>query len=181
MAPINKGDVLTQLSLVTYDGKVFDSSEHKDSNLLLIFFRDATCPFCNMHLKELLDDYEFFRSNHLEIVTFFASTSEEIQKYAGKMSVPFYIVPDPELEFYKMFDVRQSKMGLWKTLCKPIAVIKAMFSGFFNLKSMTKAPIIPSDFLISKGGIVDIVHHSDNYADHLSISEIKHWLSKQHT
>jgi peroxiredoxin len=179
MAEIKKGDILMPLSLQAFDGKTFDSKRYSDSNLLIIFFRDATCPFCNMHLKELADDYEFFKSNNLQIVTFFASTAEEIKQYAGRNEVPFYIIPDPELTHYKMFDVRQSRMGLWKTLCKPISVIKAMFSGFFNLKSMNKLPIIPSDFLISKGGLIDIVHHSDDYADHLSISEIKYWLEKQ--
>jgi hypothetical protein len=131
-----------------------------------------------MHLKELIDDYEHFKSNNLQIVTFFASNSEEIKRYAGKNDTPIFIIPDPDLTFYEMFDVRQSKMGLWKTLCRPITVIKAMFSGFFNLNSMNKAPIIPSDYLILKGGKVDIVHHSDDYADHLSITEIKAWLER---
>ncbi|MGK0489563.1 MAG: peroxiredoxin [Candidatus Endobugula sp.] len=179
MATIKQGDVLPSLSLPTFDGRTFNSAEHSDSHLLMIFFRDASCPFCNMYLKELSDDYQFFKSKGLQIITFFASSGEEIKKYAGKNDVHFYIIPGPDLAYYKMFDVRQSRMGLWRTLCKSITVIKAMFIGFFNLNSINKAPIIPSDFLISKGGKVDLVHHSDDYADHLSIMDIKHWLSKQ--
>tara|TARA_R110001592_G_scaffold194192_2_gene441638 strand:+ start:1293 stop:1844 length:552 start_codon:yes stop_codon:yes gene_type:complete len=176
---INKGDKVAPLVSECFDGRTFDLAELASSKLLIIFFRDASCPFCNMHLKQLIENYEHFKSEGMEIVTFFASTNEEIEQYAGKQKAPFYIIGDPEMNYYKRFGIKQSKNGMLKTMLKPMQMLKAMFSGFFNLKSMQGPPILPSDFLITKEGTVDVVHHSDDYADHLSIGEIKHWLKKQ--
>ena len=40
------------------NGKSIDLNDYKGQKVLLTFFRVATCPFCNMAVRDLITNYE---------------------------------------------------------------------------------------------------------------------------
>jgi thioredoxin-dependent peroxiredoxin len=164
-----------QFSLKDYLGNNIDLSDYKEKKVLLSFFRGASCPFCNMRLRELIKKHYDFEMKGIKIITFFTSSVEEIMKYAGKQQPPFPIISDPQLEFYTKYGIEQSKSGMYKTMIQPIKMMRVMFSGVFNMKSSKDKPIIPADFLIDENQTIFKVYYGDDFGDHLPIEEILNW------
>lgn len=150
-------------------------SDYKGKKVLLSFFRGASCPFCNMRVHELINNYPKFEEKGIVIIAFFASTKEEINEYAGKQKAPFAIIPDPTLKFYTKYGVEQSPFGMLKTMLKLLKMIKMMQSGFFNLKSGKDKPIVPADFLIDEHQIIQKAYYGSDFGDHINIQEILNW------
>ena len=154
------------------NGKNINLNDYKGQKVLLSFFRVATCPFCNMAVQELIRGHEELEKKGIKVIAFFASTSEEINKYAGKQNPTFPIVADPEFKIYKQYGVQVSFGGMMKTMINPVKIYKAMTSGFFNLKSMKDKPIVPADFLIDANQTVINAHYGKDFGDHIPVSEI---------
>mgnify|MGYP001566022116 CR=1 FL=1 len=150
-------------------------SDFKGKKVLLSFFRGAACPFCNLRVRELINNYPKFEEKGIVIISFFASSKEEIYEYAGKQDAPFPIIPDPTLKFYTKYGVEQSSLGMLKVMLKPMQVIRMMFSGFFNLKSSKDKPIIPADFLIDENQIIQKAYYGSDFGDHINIQELLKW------
>lgn len=154
------------------NGKVISLSSYRGKKVLMAFFRDTTCPFCNMRLRELILNYPRLQEKNIDVIALFPSSIDEIKKYSGQQLPPFEILADPNEYIYREVGVKKNGLGMFKTILqikKMIAVIK---SGFMNSKSMTKAPILPLDILIDENG--DVVHYyqGSDYGDHLSLEKI---------
>jgi peroxiredoxin len=48
----------------------------RGKRVMLSFFRDAACPFCNLCVYELSNEYPALQAQGLEVVTFFRSGNE---------------------------------------------------------------------------------------------------------
>jgi len=92
---LKKNDKIIDFELTDYLGNRIKSSDYKGQKVYLSFFRGASCPFCNLRVHQLIKNYSKFEANKIQIITFFAATKEEINKYAGKQNAPFTIIPDP--------------------------------------------------------------------------------------
>ena len=149
-------------------------SDYKGQKVMLSFFRGASCPFCNLRVQQLINNYSEFEKNEITLITFFAASNEEIIKYAGKQNASFPIL-DKELNYYKKYGVEQSSSGMIKTMANPIRMAKMMVSGFFNLKSIKEKPIVPADFLIDENQRIYKVHYGGHYSDHLDLKEVLNW------
>jgi len=175
MERIQKNSKAINFKTFDYLGNKIELSEYSGNKVLLTFFRDAPCPFCNMRVHELIRSYSDFEKKGIKIITLFASSKEEISEYAGKQNAPFPIIPDPELKLYKKYKIEKSIMGMFKALLNPKRVYKMMRSGFFNLNSGVKVPILPADFLIDENQKIYKAYYGKNYSDHLEISDVLEW------
>lgn len=158
-----------------YLGNKIELSEYKGKKILLSFFRGASCPFCNMRVNHLIKNYSQFEKNGITIIIVFAASEDEIGKYAGRQNAPFSIIADPNLELYKKYKIEESSSGMIKAMMNPMKVMKVMFSGFFNLKSINDKPIIPADFLIDNDKSIYKAYYGKDFGDHMPIQDILEW------
>ncbi len=172
MAQLTLKDKAPQFIGTDIKGNTINLNDYKGDKVLLAFFRVATCPFCNMAVQELIRGHEELEKKGIKVIAFFASTTEEINKYAGKQNPPFPIVADPGFKIYKQYKVQVSFGGMIKTMINPVKVFKAMTSGFFNLKSMKDRPIVPADFIIDENQTIINAHYGKDFGDHIPVSEI---------
>ena len=175
MKKIEKNTLAIEFTSVDYLGESIDLNDYKGKKVLLSFFRGASCPFCNLRINQLINQFSDFEKQEIQIITFFAASKEEISEYAGKQKAPFPIIPDPNLKIYKKYGVEKSSLGMIRTMINPSKMIKVMFSGFFNMKSIKDKPIVPADFLISENQIIHRVHYGKDFGDHIAIPEILDW------
>ena len=159
-----------------YKNRPVRLAEHRGHKVLLSFFRDAFCPFCNLRVHHLIKNFDEFNRFELDIIAFFAASKEDVYENAGQQRAPFPIVADPDLRWYKEYGVESSPMGLFRAVMNPVAMFKVMKSGFFNLASITKKPLIPADFLIDEHQVIQKAYYGQDYGDHIPINEILSWI-----
>ncbi|MBL4667766.1 MAG: redoxin domain-containing protein [Flavobacteriales bacterium] len=175
MKNLKAKDEVIQFSLKDYLGNAVNLSDYKGKKVFLTFLRGASCPFCSMRMRDLINKHSNFKANGIEVIVFYASSKELITKYAGKQDPPFSVIPDPNLEMYTKYGVEQSKSGMTRAMMQPLKMMKVMFSGFFNMKASKDRPIIPADFLIDENQTIFKVYYGEDFGDHLPVDEILNW------
>ncbi|MEL7002658.1 MAG: peroxiredoxin family protein [Bacteroidota bacterium] len=157
-----------------YGNKV-DLKNYQGQRLLLSFFRKAACPFCNMAIQQLIKRHSEFENKGIKIVALFASTKDDVLKYAGKQNAPFPIVADERNEIYEKYGIGQSYGGMLKTMLNPVKVWKAIKGGFFSLRTVPQDPVLPAEILINEDQTIQRAYYGNDYDDHLSVDEILQW------
>lgn len=175
MKKLKEGNPAISFKAKDLNGNTVDLKDFKGQKLLLSFFRKAACPFCNMGLQELIRKHEEFKNKGIKVITFFASSKEDVLKYAGKQNPPFPIIPDADFDIYGKYGVEVSYLGMLKSMLNPVQNFKAMTGGFFSLKTLTEEPVIPADFLIDENQKIHKAYYGKDYDDHLSVSDILTW------
>lgn len=164
----------------TYDiyGEEFKLSNLAGKKILLSFFRDAACPFCNFRVYELTHKYTEWKSQGLEIVTFFSSTSKEVRHHVAKYPRPFYMISDPNLTVYNQYGVEHSVSALFKALLfKMPRIIKGIATGG-RPKPNPHVKLVPADFLLSEDGRVQKIWYGRDTSDHIPIAEIQNFIGR---
>jgi len=172
MNRIQNNDPAIPFSMEDINGNTINLENYKGQKVFLSFFRKASCPFCNIEVQNLIKNHDELKRKGLNIITFFSSTKEDIQKYVGKQNAPFPIIADPNYEVYKKYSIESGYGAMMKTMTKPAKVLKGMTSGFFSMKSMTEDPIIPADFLIDENMTIAKAYYGKSFDDHLTIEDI---------
>jgi thioredoxin-dependent peroxiredoxin len=175
MSKIKNNELAIQFEIKDYLDNKISLYDYRGKKILVSFFRDASCPFCNIRLNQLIKNHKAFQENKIEIIAFFASSKKEILKYAGKQQAPFPIIPDPNLRIYKMYGVEESFKAKLSTMVNPKKVFNAMSSKFFNFKSFTAKNIVPADFLISENLTIIRAYYGKDFGDHISIEKVFNW------
>ncbi len=156
-------------------GNSVELKSYKGQRIMLSFFRGASCPFCNMRVRELIMAEPEFEENGIQVIAVFASTAAEITEYAGKQNAPFPIIPDPQMELYSLYGVESSPKGMLRIMLQPLKMMKMLLSGFFNLKSINDDPILPADFLIDAEQKIIQIYQGKDFGDHIPISKVLDW------
>ncbi|MFK7936488.1 MAG: peroxiredoxin family protein [Saprospiraceae bacterium] len=175
MTKLKEGTPAIPFKTTDLNGKVVNLSDYKGQKLLLTFFRKAACPFCNMGMRELIKKHKELENKGIKVISLFASSKEDVLKYAGKQNPPFPIIADGDFNIYEKYGVEVSYIGMMKTMLNPIQNFKAMTGGFFNTKSMSEDPVIPADFLIDEEQNIHRAYYGKDYDDHLSVAEVLAW------
>ncbi len=176
MRRLKENSAVINFNTTDFEGKEINLSDYKGKKILLSFFRMATCPFCNLRIRELINLHPEFERNNIAVIALFTSSKEEIEANAGKQQAPFPIIPDPELKLYKQYGIESSHAGMFKVMRRPIELMRVMFSGYFNLKTVGKTPWLPADFLIDENQNIYRTYYGSDFGDHVPITEVLRWV-----
>lgn len=158
-------------------GNVIDLKSYRGRKVLLSFYRGASCPFCNLRVREVIQHVDKFREKGLEVIAFFTSEKEEILEYAEKQNSPFPIIADPGRKFYALYGLEKSLAGKLKAMLRIKTLLKIFTSGLFTFKAMTDDNTLPGDFLINENGFIEQAYYGKDFGDHLSLDEINKWIN----
>lgn len=155
------------ITLENYQGK----------NVMLCFFRDAACPFCNLRLYELTLKYHNWKNDSLEIIAVFSSNKEDVKKHIDRHPRPFTIISDPELTLYRRFGVEHSSMAMIKAMMfKLPRLLKGLVNGGKIKFENPHARLVSADFLINTKGIIEKTWYGRNTGDHIPMKRIEQFL-----
>lgn len=157
-------------------GNALSLEQFKGKQVMLSFFRDAACPFCNFRLYELTNNYKEWQAAGLEVVVVFSSTADEVQQYVARHPRPFHMIADPNLSLYNQYGVEHSASALFKALFfKLPRIIKGIAKGGYPSKN-PNVKIVPADFLLdAQGQVVDLWYGRDT-ADHIPMEKIQQFV-----
>lgn len=152
----------------------------RGKNILLSFFRDATCPFCNLRVYELTKKYPDLEKKGLVMLAFFNSPKDRIIRFVGKKSRPFPLIADPEKSVYNLYSVQSSMLGLMISMFTRMpTLMKAMMLGFPPSMRGDMAQM-PADFLIGPDLKVKGIYYGKDIADHIPVSILETFASKRY-
>ncbi|TAD99073.1 MAG: AhpC/TSA family protein [Bacteroidetes bacterium] len=163
-----------EISLKTYS--------ENGKKVLLTFFRNTACPFCNLRVHELTKSYEKWKDK-MEMIFFFDSKQETILRSTFHSGIsPIPLISDPQRLIYEEYGIEKSLLKMMNTFVQKGAFALADQSKSLNLVTpMTKNDIsisIPADFLINLDFKIENLHYGKHLADHLEISKIKEFAEK---
>lgn len=165
----------------TYDiyGTEFKLSDLVGKRILVSFFRDAACPFCNFRIYELTHKYTEWKSQGLEIVAFFSSPANEVRHHVAKHPRPFRMVSDPALTIYNQYGVEHSVMALVKALLfKMPRIVKGIATGG-RPRPNPHVKLVPADFLFSEDGRIQKIWYGRDTSDHIPIQSIQDFIRQK--
>jgi len=166
-----ENDSAPSFSVTDYRGNSVDLESFRGKRVLISFLRGASCPFCNMRIRELTLRNHELAAQGIGIIVFLNARKAEIERYAGKENPPFAIIPDPSNTHYKNYGVQQSHLGMLRAMVQPLKMVRMMRSGFFNLKAVVDPPIIPADFIVGPTGIIEHAYYGNDFGDHMNLDE----------
>lgn len=159
-------------------GAPFQLSDHMGKRILLSFFRDAGCPFCNFRVYELTHNYKQWQDQNLEIIAVFSDTPEQVRRFVSKHPRPFTMLADPDLELYNRYGIEQSGSALLKALLfKFPRILKGLLKGARPSKN-PHLKVVPADFLIAEDGRVAKVWHGRDTSDHIPLDEVQNFIDE---
>ena len=175
MRPAPGGQVVA-FSTVDTTGRPVAPEHFRGQPLLLMFFRYASCPMCNLRLHDFALSYPRLQATTgLAAVAFFHSSAGAIQSHSGRANYPFPLVPDPDHRIYREFCVRTSWAGLLASMLLPRFYsdwIRSMRHGFWG-GADTQMATMPADFLVGPDGRFLLVHYGRTIGDHLPLADIE--------
>jgi Peroxiredoxin len=172
---LQPGDKAISFSAETIDGETISLKMFAGKPLLLMFYRYASCPMCNLRLRDFAQNYRRLHEPGLEVVAFFHSPAANIRRNAGKQNYPFHLVPDPRFVIYRSYGVETSWMRFLLSMFLPsfyVDWIRSMRYGFWGGIDWQMGKM-PADFLISPDGIILKTHYGREMGDHLAVQEVE--------
>ena len=100
------GDKAPAFNLRNADGKSVKLSDYKGKKLVLYFYPKDMTPGCTKEACTFRDDYDELKNQGVEIAGVSADDQKSHQKFAGKYSLPFTLLSDPDHEMIE-------KYGAW--------------------------------------------------------------------
>lgn len=144
--------------------------------VLLSFYRYASCPLCNLRVRELMRHQSDLETSGLALVGVFQSSRHEIARHVGRQDATFPLVPDASMDLYRRYGVERS---MWAMLSTTVIrdALRAMRAGFRPGRIDGPLDRLPADFLIAPDGKVAVAYYAEHQSDHLPVENIKRWLS----
>ena len=145
--------------------------------MLLSFFREANCPFCNFRVYELTHNHRALEALGLDIVAVFSSDEAQIRRFVARQPRPFRMVADPDDAAHRLYGVERSFLG------KLIAMMRrlpAMMRGMreVGMAGMATGNLLPADFLIDEHGRVVETYYGRDAGDHIPIERIELFVAR---
>lgn len=103
---LDVGAEMPSFSLKDSNGKTVSSKDLlKQGNLVIVFYRGAWCPFCNLYLHNLQTRLKDITDAGGKLVAISVETPDASSAVAKKNEVLFTVLSDPQLETARKFKI----------------------------------------------------------------------------
>jgi len=135
---------------------------------VLIFYRGSWCPYCNLHLSDLVTVEEKLRELGYQIVAISPDLPEELNKMTAADHLNYRLFSDPQAEAMKKFGVAYQVDNT--TFTK----MKQKFNVDLERASGQTHHIlpVPSVFILDRGGKIVFVHADPDYKVRMKGAEV---------
>jgi len=156
---IKVGNKAPDFSLKNAFGKeVSLYSELKKGPVILVFYRGAWCPFCNMHLHTLQDSLDSFKKYKAQLITITPQTPDKSTQQIKKDGYPFEVLSDLDDKVMKDYNLYFKLSKELDTLYKN----KGLDIESFNGKNRIALPV-PGSFVIDTNGVIRAMQADTDY------------------
>jgi peroxiredoxin len=165
---IQVGEKAPSFSLTNSQGKkVTLESELAKGPVVLVFYRGAWCPYCNMQLRALKKNLPAFKKHNAQLVTITPQTPDKSEAQFKKEGYPFEVLSD----------LNNKVMKDYKLYFEPSSELVAVYKKHgldlegFNGDGRTGLPV-PGTFVIDQSGIVRAMKAQTDYKIRMEPADI---------
>lgn len=103
---LKRGGMAPDFTALTYDGKTITLSDlYKKGPVVLIFYRGAWCPYCNLHLKSFQARLGDLKNLGASVVAVSVDKPDYGTKVVKEGLIDFPVVSDSQAEILKSYNV----------------------------------------------------------------------------
>ena len=139
----------------------------KEGPVVLVFYRGAWCPFCNMHLHVLQESLPEFKKYGAQLITITPQTPDKSVEQFKEKAYPFEVLSDLDskvMKDYKLyFELPADLVEVYKNHGIDIEA--------FNGKGRNVLPV-PGSFVIDTNGVVRAMFADTDYMKRMEPSAI---------
>lgn len=150
------------------------SQTWREKPALIVFYRGGWCPFCNMQVRELSENYAKLSAAGVQTVLISADEPDKSAMISAEYNIPFPVLSDPDLLVHKAFNV---------VLTLDAATVEKYKGYGINLRDWSgkdhNSFAVASAFLIDRQGRVLVSHAPEDYRSRPSTEQLLN-LIKQH-
>ncbi|WP_068473996.1 peroxiredoxin family protein [Saccharicrinis aurantiacus] len=169
------------IDFITTDinGKTVKLSDYKGKKIILSFFRNVNCPYCNRQVHQLITSSKRIKETGAEIIFFFESSADKLTSSTFHQGIsPWPLISDSEKVIYQKYGIEKSTLKMMKTMFVSSLGKAKKDTEAHNLPEDKEATLnlIPADFLIDENFNIVKAHYGKHLDDHLTIDEIKEFV-----
>jgi len=168
------GETAPDFSLSDATGKQVNlSTLLKQGPVVLVFYRGAWCPFCNMHLHVLNESLPQFKKLGAQLVAVTPQKPDKSAEQLKKAGYPFTVLSDLDSDVMKAYRLYYEMDKELVKVYKKSGLDVAIFNG----PGRYVLPV-PGTFVIDSKGIVRARHATTDYTQRMEPAEIVKALKK---
>jgi len=152
--------------------------------MLISFLRNGGCAMCNVQVHKLIQRYDSWHQQGLEVIVIFESPVQSLLQNVSRQDAPFAIIPDPTAQLYALYGVESSEDKISHHLTpKQQQLVDEAHTIGYELKPEAGSNFfrLPADFLIDADQVIREAFYSEAVGDHLSFDLIDSFLARQNT
>jgi peroxiredoxin Q/BCP len=168
--PLRTGDAVPAFEASTLDGRTIQVPA-PGSWLFISFLRYASCPMCNLRVRELSRATTVLESRHVTWLAVFHSPAMRLERHFHGDALR-HIVADPGRKLYERFGVGRSWGGMVITMLTPSfywRFLRASWFGYWGGAIDHSFHSMPADFLVSPDGEILLARYGKHIGDHVDL------------
>lgn len=151
----------------TFGKEINLQDELKKGPIILVFYRGAWCPFCNMHMHALQQSMDEFKKYGAQLIAITPQTPDKSVEQIKKDGYPFEILSDLDnsvMKEYKLyFELPKELLDIYKR--------HGLDIESYNGENRTGLPI-PGAFVIDQRGVVRAMQANTDYKIRMEPNDI---------
>jgi peroxiredoxin len=180
---ILEGQLARDFAVKDIEGNQFKLSDFKGKKIILSFYRNVNCPFCNRRIHQLMSMNLRLKNSGVQMLFFFESSNEKISSSIFHQGISHWpLVGDPERRIYNLYGVENSLLKFMRTMVSsnPLKAKKDVTE--LNLPEDKEATLtlIPADFFIDENFKVVMAKYGKHVDDHVDIAALKVFAGINH-
>jgi peroxiredoxin len=168
VSPLEEGSKIPPVKLTTPEGESFNLNAFvKEQPAVLIFYRRGWCPYCNVHLKELMDADAQLRSLGYQILAVSPDKPQKLAESLERHQMTYQLLSDSAMNAAKTFGVAYQVAG---------SMVKKYQENGIDLEEASgenhQLLPVPSVFIIDQKGVVRYAYHNPDYKTRIEVEKL---------
>ena len=165
---LNKGTEINNLALTNIHGDNFKLADAwKEKPALIVFYRGGWCPYCNMQVRELAENYQALNSAGVQPVLISVDAPDKTALLSATYQIPFPVLSDPQLIAHQQFNVILKLDEATLVKYREYGINLSDWSGQEH-----NAIAVASVFIIDQQGRVLVSHTVADYSQRPSVEQL---------
>jgi thioredoxin-dependent peroxiredoxin len=173
---LQEGNTAPDFTAIDINGKVVKLSDFGGKKIVLSFYRNVNCPFCNRRVHQIMGNNVRLKDSGVQLIFLFESSNEKLSSSVFHEGIsPWPLIGDPDKKVYKQYGVEQSTLKMMKTMFVANPKQAKKDTKDLNLPEDKDASmnLIPADFFIDEDFKIVTAHYGKHLDDHVAIEDLK--------